>query len=130
MKRITAILGALVLAVSLSGCGTLFADPTDIKVSEELSAAGQVAQKSVNTARVFITAAANVVTANVKEGITTKAEGLAYADKLDAYSLQADAVQALIDAGDPLAGSKADLLERALLALHREVAAKARKERQ
>ena len=118
----------LVLALSLAGCDTLFVK-ADVPVSQSLPPAAQEAQTAINEANILITATANVIAENVKAGIMTRLEGQKYVTKLKDYAQQVDNAQALVRTGDIFnAKTQAELLKKALLALHKEVAARARKE--
>lgn len=113
-------------ALALSGCGTMFSGLSTVGVSKDVSPAQQKAQASINEANILITATANVVVENVKAGIMTKAEGQGYVNKLREFANRVDDAQALVNSGLPDAQSQAELVHRLVLALHREVAAKAR----
>jgi soluble cytochrome b562 len=90
-----------------------------------LPAAAQGVQKSINEANVLIAAAANVVAQDMKDGILTKPQAQAYADKLKEFSQKADQAQALLAGGNILdAKNQAELLSALILALHREVVAR------
>ena len=119
-----AILSALLLSLALSGCA-MFA-PAEIPVSQQLSQSHQQAQKVINEANITLGAAYNVVAQNVTDGIWTKDEGRDYVGKLNDLTSQVNAATALMKS-DPLsAKNQAELLNRAIIALHREIAAKAR----
>ena len=108
------------LALALGACTSVPKLPTN------LSEAQASAQASINDANAWLTATSNVIAANVKEGIMTKAEGQAALDKVRAIARQVDEAQAFLRAGNPKAVDVAQLAQRAIIALHREVAARAR----
>ena len=124
-----ALLSVVVLSLGfvLSGCALVA--PADLPVSQSLSAPAQAVQKTINESNIAITAAANVVAQNTIDGIWTKQEGQAYIAKLKDYASKVDAAQKMLDSGDVLnAKNQAELLSRLIVALHREVAARARKQ--
>lgn len=115
----------LSLALLLPSCA-LFA-PAEIPVSQQLSVQAQAAQKSINEANVALASAANVIAQNVTDGIMTKPEAQAMLDKVKDYAKKVDAAQTLLNSGDILsAKNQADLIKSAILALHKEVAKRAR----
>jgi hypothetical protein len=129
-KRLLNVVLSLLLAVGLAGCGGMFVSPTDIKVTEGLSATEQAIEKSINTARVYLVAGYNVVARDYAEQILTQAEALHYIGKLDEFDDKLQAIERLRNLGDLTnARSQAELLQQALLLLQREIAAKARKEK-
>lgn len=115
----------LSLALLLPGCAMF--QPSDIPVSQSLPVAAQNAQKAINEANVTLTAAANVVSQNFADGILTKEEAQSYIAKIEDYAKKVDSAKKLLDGGDILgAQNQAELLSKLIVALHREVAAKAR----
>lgn len=83
-------------------------------------------QDAINEANVTLTAVANVIAQNVKDGIFTKDEAQKYLDQVKDLARKVDTAQALIRAGDPKGAEQAELLRTLIVALHREVAARAR----
>lgn len=124
-----AIVAALMLgAGALSSCA-LVEPGAQIKVDEKATATAQAAQHAVNEGYVLLTASYNVVADNVGSGVMTKDEGRGYIEKLDGFKAKLDAAHDLLKGGKALeARDKAELLRSLILALHKEVAAKARKE--
>lgn len=120
------LLVVFVSAATLIGGCTLFSPPRPIGVSPEMSEALQKAQAAVNEANILITATAIVVNDGAKSGIFTKSEALSYLGKIDEFTQRAKDAQALIDSGFPDAQNQAELMHRLVLALHREVAQRAR----
>ena len=119
------LLQALALSLALAGCAGFGGEP--IPVSQSLSEPAQTAQKSINEANVTLTASYRVVAQNVSDGIWTKEQGRGYVAKLNDLSGKVDEAQGLLKSNPLEAKTKAELLSRAILALHREIAAKARK---
>jgi hypothetical protein len=118
----------LVAAAALSGCGTMFTQAGTIPVSQSLSPQAQAAMNAINEANVLLAAAANVIAQNVVDGISTKAEGQKLLDQVRAYSADVDRAKAMLVAGEVLAArDKAELARKLVVALHREVAARARR---
>ena len=125
MRTILSIMIAATIALG-AGC-TAFA-PAQLPVSQELPAAAQTAQKAINEANVALAAAANVLTQQVTDGILTKTESQSYLNRLKGYAKQVDESKALLDKGLVLDAQKeAELVAKLIAALHREVAARARK---
>lgn len=119
---------ALAAAALLAGCGTMFTPAGTLPVSEKLSPAAQVAQTAINEANIVLHAVAKVIGQNVVDGITPKAEGQKQIDQVRAYAAEVDRAQKMLDAGDVLgAKSKAELTQKLIVALHREVAQRARR---
>lgn len=114
------------LTIALAGCPGM-GGRADLPVSQSLSPAAQNVQKAINEANITIAAAFNVVAQNVTEGILTKVEGQDYVGKLKNYAAKVDAAQALLKGGDILNAQKqSEILSRAVLALHKEIASRAR----
>lgn len=87
------------------------------------------AQSAIDEANVLIAAAANVIAQNVKDGVMSRDEAQAALDRVRGFAGQLDEAQGLIREGQHvLAQNRAQLAHRLLLALHREVAAKARQQ--
>jgi hypothetical protein len=83
----------------------------------------------VNEANLGLTAAANIISSNVKDGIWTKAQAQGYLNKVRDYSRQVDRAQDLIRLGDFAQGkTEAEAVRSLIVLLHREIAAQARKE--
>jgi len=115
---LTALLAAALLA--LAGCGALgLSGPTAPKTPQE----------AVNEARVLSIAAADEIKDQNKAGIMSDAVAQSYLNRVKELDKRADDAQALIDVGKGDL-NQADLIRMALLALQREVAARAAKERQ
>ena len=122
---------ALFVAIALSGCALVGqVEPlSTMSVPATLPEAGKQAQVAVNEANLALTAAANVIAANVKDGIWTKAQAQGYLDKVKDYAKQVDRAQELVRLGQfDLGKSQADAVRAVILILHREIAAQARKE--
>jgi hypothetical protein len=121
----------LVVLSLMPACGILgpVQPAAPIAVPSTLPEAGRQAQNAINEATLGIAAAANVVRANVKDGIWTKAQAQGYLDKLGTYLKDVDRAQTALNVGNfTSAKAQADLLSSLILILHREVAAQARKE--
>jgi polyhydroxyalkanoate synthesis regulator phasin len=86
----------------------------------------QTPQEAINEANITLTATATVIGQNVKDGIFTKDEAQRYVDKVRELGGQLDQAQALVKSGMPDAKSRAELVRSLILALHREVATRAR----
>ena len=123
-----AILSALVLSLGLVLSGCSMVAPATVPVSQSLSPAAQSVQKALNEANITIAAAANVVAQYVADGILTKPEAQKYVAELKGYAAQADKAQKMLDSGDVVnAKNQAELLNRLIVALHREVSTRSRK---
>jgi soluble cytochrome b562 len=84
-------------------------------------------QEAINEANVYLTATANVIKQNAEDKVYTKDEAQRYLDKVRDLAKQVDNAQALVTAGLPNAKDQAELVRALIIALHREVAARARK---
>lgn len=84
-------------------------------------------QEAINEANVYLTATANVIKQNVEDKIYTKDEAQKYLNKVRELSKKVDDAQVLVRAGLPDAKDQAELVRSLIIALHREVAARARK---
>ena len=120
-----------IMGLALGGCsvfGTI--EPLGSgTVSASLPPAGQQAQLAVNEANLGLTAAANVIAANVKDRIWTKAQAQGYLNKVRDYSVQVDRAQNLIRLGDFAKGkTEAEAVRSLIVLLHREIAEQARRE--
>jgi hypothetical protein len=127
MKKLVLV----VLLTILPGCALL--GPVEpvapIGVPSTLPEAGKQAQNAINEANVGLAAAANVIAANVRDGIYTKAQAQAYLDQVKDYARKIDRAQEAVKLGDfSSAQGQADAVRSLILILHREVAAQARKE--
>lgn len=116
----------LSLALLLPACSLM--QTAEVPVNTTLPAAVQTVQKTITEANILITAAANVVAQNYKDGISTKEEAMAYALKLKDMADKLDSAQQALRLGDLTnAKNQAELIQKAITLLHKEVAAKARK---
>ena len=86
----------------------------------------QTPQEALNEANITLTATARVVEQNVNDKIFTKAEGQKYLDKVRDLAGKVDDAQKLVTAGLPNAKQQAEIVRALILALHREVASRAR----
>jgi len=119
---------AIFATIALGGCAGFLA-PAGVPVSKSLPEAARSVQTVINEANILITATANVVAQNAKEGLITETEKVSYRDKLKDMAKKVDSAQDLLRLGDiTKAQTQADLIKFAITALHREVAAKARKQ--
>jgi soluble cytochrome b562 len=118
MKQAVYVLGALFLALiilsAIPGC----ANPVTVPQSP---------QEAINEANITLTAAANVIASNVRDKVFTREEGQQYIDKVRDLAKKVDDAQKLVDSGLPDAAKQAEIVRSLILALHREVAARARK---
>ena len=118
-------LGALTIA--LGGCADLLR-PADVPVSQSLPVAAQSVQKTINEVNIALTAAANVVAQNKADGIYNDAEVAGYKAQLQDAARQVDKAQNLLRLGDiASARTQAEIVERLILALHKEVVARSRR---
>jgi len=116
---------ALLIAVALAGCGSGLFATAPIPVSEKLSPAAQKAQNVINEANVTLTSAANVIAMKKREGVSTRAQAQRDLDKVKGYAKDLDKAQELLDKGFVLdAETKAEALNKVLLALHKELASR------
>jgi PBP1b-binding outer membrane lipoprotein LpoB len=121
----------LFLALMLGGCSMFgpLETATPMSVPTTLPEAGRQAQLAINEANLALTAAANVIAANVKDGIWTKAQAQGYLDKVREYAKQVDRAQEAVRLGQfSTAQAQANAVQALILILHREAAAQARKE--
>lgn len=120
--RIFLLVVTAVLAGSvLTGCSLFATEP--IPVSTTLSPAQQKAQNVINEANLTMTSAANVIAQKKAAGVTTRAQAQRDLDKVKKLSADLDKAQALLDKGFTLdAETQAAALNKALLALHKELA--------
>jgi soluble cytochrome b562 len=84
-------------------------------------------QQAINEANITLTAAANVIAQNVNDKVFTREEGQKYIDKVRELAGKVDQAQKLVDAGLPDAAKQAEIVRTLIIALHREVAQRARK---
>jgi soluble cytochrome b562 len=84
-------------------------------------------QEAINEANVTLTATASVIAQNVKDKIYTKEEGQKYIAKVRELAGKVDDAQKLVSAGLPDAAKQAEIVRSLILALHKEVASRARK---
>lgn len=118
MKAIT-----LCLTLFLASCGIL----GPIEPIGKASTPAEQAQLAVNEANLSLTAAANVVTQNVKDRVWTKDQAQGHLNKIKELSHQVDRAQELIRLGDFAGGkTQAEIVKAGLVILHREIAQKAR----
>ena len=118
---------ALVLSLSLllASCGIL----GPLEPVGKASTPAEIAQLAVNEANLSLTAAANVITQNVRDKVWTKAQAQSHLDRVRDLAKQVDRAQDLIRLGDYTQGkTQAEIVKGALIILHREIAAQARKE--
>lgn len=121
MKILLAFLSAAIMV--LSGCALM--------QSAQLPAAPafspiEKAQAAINEANLLITASARVVISNYEAKIMNEAEFDEYGTKLVDFAEKVDTAQAGIRNGELSAIHQADILKSLVIALHREIAAKAR----
>lgn len=123
-RMFRAALLALVLGVS-AGCSV--APVAELKMPSTLNDAGKEAQKVIVEANVALTAAYNVVAANVADGTMSPVDARAYLVQLDDYAQKVDAAQAMLDSGDIAdANVQAALLNNLVTVLHKQIVAHAR----
>lgn len=127
-------LATIGLLAALAGCGAgvFKTEPiAPIAVPSNLSEAGKQAQNLINEANAGLAAAATVIGDNVQAGVMTPAEGRDYLARVKSWAAEVDRAQSLLDAGsDVAARDKAQLVGSLIVALQKEVAARARKESQ
>ena len=120
---LAAVLGSLTIA--LGGCADTPTTPAGTD-AQKLSAPVKTAKAAIQEAYSLIAAAASVVKQNVDGGIWTKAEGRGYVEKLDDLKKQTDDADAMVRAGSSSADSQSALVNRLVIALHKEISARAR----
>lgn len=120
------LLLCLVLALPLTSCALLgTVEPVSTR---PLTGVAEQAQNAVNEANLSLTAAANVIAQNVKDGIWTKEQGKTYLDKVKDYAKQTDRAQELVRLGEFGQGkTQAEAVKALIVVLHREAAAAARR---
>lgn len=117
---------ALILTLFLTGCSIF--GPVE-PLGTATTPAGE-AQLAVNEANLALTAVANTITANVKDGIWTKDQARPYLNQVKDYAVQADRAQELIRLGEFAKGkTQAEATKALITVLHREIAAQARREK-
>lgn len=125
-KLFLVVLFALLPACSILGPLEPISQPN---VPTSLPEAGQQAQNAVNEANLSLAAVANVIAANVKDAVWTKAQAQGYLDRVKDYAKKMDRAQELVNLGRFTEGkTQAETVKALILILHREVAAQARKE--
>lgn len=113
-----------ILVLALTACA---APMQRTVIPDDPVEAAKLAQAYINEANITLTAAANVVAENKKNEIYTAAERDAYVAKLRVYAKRVDNAQLALDTGDfRKAFNEAELMKSLIIALHREIAAKAR----
>ena len=116
-------LGSILLILGMFGCSVL--GPVE-PIGKAFTPAEQ-AQLAVNEANLSLTAAANVITQNLKDKVWTKQQAQGYLDKVRLYAKDVDKAQDLVRLGQfELGKSQAELTKSLIIILHREIAAKAR----
>lgn len=121
---------ALVLQLLLAGCtGNQYIKPIEtIAVPQSLPDAGKEAQKLINEANVLLTATYNVIGDNAANHVWTRAEAQRYQDQANDYADMVDRAQDAVALGNfHEAKGQAEIVSKLLGALHKEVAAQARK---
>lgn len=120
------LIRALTLAVVLAlggaeGCSFLKPQPiAELKMPSTLSEAGKQAQNLINEANVAITAAYNVVAANLENGTMSAVDGAKYIAALDDYAKKVDAAQSALNLGQVAdAKTQAEALNKLIVALHK-----------
>ena len=97
--------------------------------SVEENAAIKEARRAVDESNAALAALNQVIGDNVAAGIWTKSQAQALLDDSKAAGKKLDAAREMLRAGQALeAKTQAELIKQAVLALHRRVAAEARKE--
>jgi len=118
------------LSGGMMGCAGLQELAGDtLKVDANLSPPAQIAQSVINEANLTLTASANVIGNNAQSGIMAKVDAQAALDEVKRLREQVKTAQALLELGDiSSAQSQAALINRLATALHKRVAAEARKQ--
>ncbi len=117
----------LCLALALPACNLL--GPAEPISTRPLGGVAEQAQNAVNEANLGLTAAANVIAANVKDKIWSKEQAQGYLEKVKEYAKRADSAQELINLGKFSEGkTQAEALRSLIIVLHREIAVRAREE--
>lgn len=111
------------LALALSGCGLNPFKGEELAVPTSLSQTGQEAAKLINGLKVNLIAAKNTLASELDDGLVTRAEAIQYRRDLDDYWKQVKLAEALLSDGkDLLAKGQAELTDRALDVLQKELA--------
>lgn len=116
----------LLVMLALPGCAVL--PGTQPVTTRPAVTIEDKALAAIADARASLIAAANVIGTNVADGIWTKEQGNSYLDRVEKYAGDLKDAQALVKKGNAIgAQQKTDAVRALILALHREVAAQARK---
>jgi len=126
IKRfITAVVLGTALAFS-SGCAMFEPVDPNVAIEESLPAPVKVVKQVIFESRILMTAVAQTYKQELDQGIVTPAQAHAMGEKLAGYAKDLDTADELVDAGDILgAKSKADLVHKAVVALHKQIVKKA-----
>jgi phosphohistidine swiveling domain-containing protein len=113
------------IALLLVGCETLGITTAPIPVDAALSPTAQKAQNVINEANLTLTSAANVIAQKKAAGVITRAQAQSDLNKVKKFAADLDRAQALLDSGFSLdAETLATVLNKGLLALHKEISAR------
>jgi len=132
MRKLYGIIGAIILALALGGCGTLqgMSEPLhgDQAATTEAPAMRN-ARVAVDEANASLTALNKVIGDNAETGVWTKAQAQGYLNDSKAYGKKVDAARELLRGGLLVdAKSQAEAVKALILVLHKRVADAARKE--
>jgi|SoiMethySBSTD1v2_1073268.scaffolds.fasta_scaffold277873_4 hypothetical protein len=116
----------LILSLALLG-GCTILEPAQLPGPAAVTPV-QKAQASINEANLLITAAAHTLEANRKDGIISEAEYWELGTQLVAYAKDVDHAQAALRGGEAGAEGQAEMLKVLIVQLHKQIAAKARKQ--
>jgi len=120
----------LLLALLLSGCGAMqsMTEPIHAKPSTEAPAV-EAARTLIDETNAALIALDRAIDANIDDKIWDKQQAQTVFDESKALGKRLDQAREALRLGDPLdAKTQAEAIKFAILALHRKVAAQARKE--
>ena len=122
MKHVKRFLIVLAM-LGMTGCAALQPTPiADLKMPSTLSEAGKTAQGAINEANVALTAAYNVVAANLADKTMSVTDGTKYLASLDEYAKKLDAAQDALNLGNVAdANTQAQAINALILALHKQL---------
>jgi hypothetical protein len=133
MRKLFNIIGAVFLALALSGCATWQAMTQPVHGENAVTTeapAVRAARVAIDEANASLTGLNNVIGQNIDAAVWSKAQAQAYLDESKAYGRRVDNARELLRGGLLAdAKSQAEAVKYLILLMHKRVAAEARKEK-